>query len=141
VALGVFAAVELTAAGNGASACSCIVLCHNKTNRIAVGMSAMPTRAEMSHLVSGPLAAGRAASVLRDADPARAFPWRGLVSSGDSVAKRSASAAMAGFDSDERLEGRPRSSPSPKALGRASNLKPDLRLSDERMTLIRTERR
>ena len=88
-----------------------------------MGTSATPTRAEMSHFVSGLFAA----RTFDDGKSLCAF-----LSSGGSAAKRSANAAMAGFDS-ERFPGRPRSRPSPRTLG-SGRLKPDLRFTDERMT-------
>jgi hypothetical protein len=87
--------------------------------RIAVGTSATPTRAEIRPFIgrAGPFLAGGAAIVSGTGKPASSFP--SLCGSG---AKRSAIAAMVGFEIADRLTGSSAASHSPKALGGDPNL-------------------
>jgi hypothetical protein len=103
-----------------------IVPCHDRTNNITVGTSATQTRAEIRPFMGrgGRFVAGEAAIVSGLGKPASLF----------SGAKRSASAAMFGFEKADRLTGSSNASRSPQVLGGGRNLESDLRSTDDRMT-------
>jgi hypothetical protein len=102
----------------GLSAWGCIIIPrHNRTKRIAVGMSATPTRAEINPFTFTTCAVGEAALFSRAGNRISAFPG-----TGGSGAKRSARAAIVALDMLDRLVGRPRLSPSPKSLGSGRNV-------------------